>query len=89
MVGRNAAILQPRQLASFGDNMNVAATLRPLQDDWRLTGELGDLARQIKSPDIASIGEPRLVDVRGRSERVEALAVRLTPTTPPRVRRPS
>src|SRR5271157_5600080 len=62
-----------RQLAFFGDTMNVAARLCDYCKtiDARLVIS-GELARHISIPRGASVGEARLIDVRGRSERVEA-----------------
>jgi class 3 adenylate cyclase len=77
-----------RQLAFFGDTMNVAARLC---DYCKTIGARlvisGDLARQMTVPTGVSLGEPRLVDVRGRSERVESQTVRFDMPAR-RVRRP-
>ncbi len=78
-----------RQLALFGDTMNVAARLC---DDCKTIGARlvvsGDLARLMTIPAGASIGEPRLVEARGRRERVEALTVQLQPKPSRPLRRP-
>ncbi len=65
-----------RQLAYFGDTMNVAARLcefckatkRPLVIS-------GDLARLMALPDHLMVGEAESIEVRGRQERVEAHGV--------------
>ncbi len=76
-----------RQLAFFGDTMNVAARLCDYCKtiDARLVVS-GELARRVSIPRAVSVGEARLIDVRGRSERVEAHEVQLQRTAP--VRRP-
>ncbi len=65
-----------RQLAYFGDTMNVAARLceyckatkRPLVIS-------GDLQRLMAMPDPLMVGEAESIEVRGRQERVEAHGV--------------
>ena len=77
-----------RQLAFFGDTMNVAARLCDYckSVNARLVIS-GDLARQLTIPDGVSIGEGDWVEARGRQEHVEAHAIRLAPMSA-RVTRP-
>jgi class 3 adenylate cyclase len=76
-----------RQLALFGDTMNVAARLC---DYCKSTDAAlmisGDLRRVLAVRADVQIGEGELVEARGRRERVEAHAVRFAPTRP--IRRP-
>lgn len=78
-----------RQLALFGDTMNVASRLC----DYAKTSEArlvisADLRRAMAALDGVSVGEATLVEARGRREPVEAHVVGLAPIPPP-VRRPS
>jgi class 3 adenylate cyclase len=65
-----------RQLAFFGDTMNVAARLCDYCKtiDARLVAS-GDLMRLIVLPGDLAIGESRTIAVRGREESIEAMVV--------------
>jgi adenylate cyclase len=76
-----------RQLALFGDTMNVAARLcNYCKSTDAALAISGDLRRVLAVPADVQIGEGELVEARGRRERVEAHAVRFAPTLP--IRRP-
>jgi len=65
-----------RQLAYFGDTMNVAARLceycKTINQQLVISG---DLMRLMAIPDDLSVGEGKSVEVRGRQERIQALVV--------------
>ena len=65
-----------RQLAYFGDTMNVAARLCEYckATDQRLVIS-GDLLKLMTIPDDLAVGDAKSIAVRGRQQRVEALAV--------------
>ena len=75
-----------RQLAFFGDTMNVAARLceHCKSIDARLVIS-DDLLRVVRIPEAVEVGGTEAVEARGRRERVLAHRVRL----PPEVTRPS
>ncbi|MGO9423373.1 adenylate/guanylate cyclase domain-containing protein [Roseiarcus sp.] len=79
-----------RQLAFFGDTMNVAARLcdycKSIDASLVISG---DLRRALTAPDGVLTGERELVEARGRRERVEAHVVRFARTPSRSVRHPS
>jgi class 3 adenylate cyclase len=66
-----------RQLAFFGDTMNVAARLceycKTIDERFVVSG---DLLRQMTVPPILAVGEGETIAIRGRQERVEVCVVR-------------
>ena len=65
-----------RQLAYFGDTMNVGARLceycKTINQQLVISGDLLSL---VTLPDDLSAGSSSSIEVRGRQERIEALAV--------------
>ena len=66
-----------RQLACFGDTMNVAARLCEYckSADWHLVAS-GDLLRQVTIPPDLRVGAGESVALRGRQERIETHQIR-------------